>query len=59
MRWLIILLQLVVPVMVTIYTVNFGRWMSRRKHHMGAIGAYAVAAVSMLLAVWSVMRNSV
>lgn len=42
-------LAMLVPLGVLIYTVQFGRWMQKKRLILGAISAYSLAAVSLLL----------
>lgn len=58
MRWAGLLLQLAIPAMVAVYTFNFGRWMKKHNHLLGAFGAYLLAAAAFLLSCWSVLRNN-
>jgi hypothetical protein len=34
------LIKLLIPVLVSIYTLNFGRWLAKQGSVSGAIGAY-------------------
>jgi len=42
-------LAMLVPLGVLIYTVQFGRWMQKKRLILGAVSAYVLAAVSLLL----------
>lgn len=58
MHWLNLALQMVIPVGVTIYTVNFGRWMAGKGNRPGAYGAYALAIIALVLSAVSLFRNN-
>ncbi len=38
--------SLLIPVLVAVYTVNYGRWAWKRKLRRGAIGLYLLAAAT-------------
>lgn len=58
MKWISLLWQLLIPLGITLYTINFGKWMAARDHKSGAIGAYLVAALSIGVTVVALLRNS-
>ncbi|GAX91942.1 hypothetical protein [Effusibacillus lacus] len=58
MQWFGIILQLLIPVGIVIYTINFGRWMAGRQIKSGAYAAYAIATIAFGLTVWVVLRNN-
>ncbi|BCJ86976.1 hypothetical protein [Effusibacillus dendaii] len=58
MKWLSLIAQMIVPVVIVIYTVNFGRWMALKKIRSGAFGAYLIAATAFGLTVWVLLKNN-
>lgn len=51
-------LAMLVPLGVLIYTVQFGRWMQKKRLMLGAISAYVLAAMSLLLSgavLWKIL----
>jgi hypothetical protein len=43
------ILMMLIPLGVTIYLLNFARWMKSRGHRRGATGAYLIAALTFCL----------
>lgn len=41
---------MLIPIGITIYTLNFGHWMRRRGNIIGAMGAYVIAILAFCLA---------
>jgi hypothetical protein len=58
MHWINLFVKLLIPLGMTIYTINFGRWMGRRKHKAAAFGAYLISVVAMGLSAFIMIRNS-
>lgn len=52
-------LIMILPVLTAVYTVNFGRWMGKKKYQRGAAGVYALAllTVAVPLAVLFFLRD--
>ncbi|MGZ4112963.1 MAG: hypothetical protein ACXVP5_11065 [Tumebacillaceae bacterium] len=59
MHWMSLVMKLLIPLGMAIYTVNFGRWLGKRKHKMGAFGAYLIGVLSMGMAAFVLIRNSI
>lgn len=58
MHWFGIAFMLLTPLGISIYTINFGRWMAKRKIRSGAIGAYVIAVIAFGLSAYVLIRNS-
>jgi len=43
------LVTMVAPLLISIYTVNYGRWAWKTKRYRGAIGLYVLAALCTLV----------
>ncbi len=43
------LVTMVIPVLVSIYTVNYGRWAWYTKNYRGAVGLFTLAALCTLV----------
>lgn len=50
------LTTMIVPVLISIYTVNFGRWAWHTKNYRGAIGLFILAGLSTLVPFWLILR---
>jgi hypothetical protein len=48
MRFGAILILMIIPTLVAIYTVNFGRWLAKEGNIRGAIGVFIVAAICII-----------
>lgn len=46
---------MLVPLLVSIYTLNFGRWLARRGYGWGALGVYLLAALTLALPAWMLL----
>lgn len=44
-----IAIYMIVPILVMIYTINFGRWVARQGNRWGAWGLYALALVTLVV----------
>jgi hypothetical protein len=51
------MILMLVPTGVTIYVINFARWMRRRGHHTGAVGAYLIAVLTFFIAAVIVFKS--
>jgi len=43
---------MLVPLLVSIYTFNFGRWLARRGYRWGALGVYLLALLTLVVPGW-------
>ncbi|MFC4767636.1 hypothetical protein [Effusibacillus consociatus] len=59
MKWIALLVQMLLPVGVFIYTINFGRWMRSRNIKAGAYVTYAIAVMALGLTFWVLLHNNV
>jgi glucose dehydrogenase len=41
--------SMLIPLWVFVYTVQFGRWLNRKKLLLGAVAAYVIAGLSLLV----------
>jgi len=48
---------IVVPLLVSIYTLNFGRWLARRGYGWGALGVYLLALLTLALPSWMLLSR--
>jgi hypothetical protein len=48
---------MVVPLLVSIYTLNFGRWLARRGYGWGALGVYLLAALTLAWPAWMLLSR--
>ena len=48
---------IMMPLLVSIYTLNFGRWLARRGYGWGALGVYFLALLTLALPVWMLLSR--
>ncbi|MEW6523799.1 MAG: hypothetical protein AB1445_09565 [Bacillota bacterium] len=53
----IILGLLMPPLLVSIYTLNFGRWLGRRGYRRGALGVYLLAILALAVPAWLLLAD--
>ncbi|WP_019120342.1 hypothetical protein [Brevibacillus massiliensis] len=53
----IFIIEALIPLGILIYTINFGRWLGKRKLPVGAFGAYFVGGLSFALTIWMLLRG--
>ncbi|WP_018132685.1 hypothetical protein [Effusibacillus pohliae] len=59
MQWIYWIAQMLIPVGVAIYTINFGRWMAAKRLRMGAYGAYGLAVIALAVTILALLRHTI
>lgn len=57
MRLLNVGVVLVIPLLVAIYTWNYGRWAWRQRLRLGAVGLYLLAVITAVVPAWILWFN--
>jgi uncharacterized membrane protein YhfC len=53
------LCSMLIPLYVLIYTIQFGRWMQKKRQTQSAVSAYAVGTVAFLVSgcvLWRILK---
>lgn len=54
---MILMVTMLVPVLVAVYTVNYGRWAWKQNLRLGAVGLFLLAALTVAAPGFAIWRS--